>query len=58
MNINEFIVKYRDIKVLQDYRGTKMEKQFEDGIMTLSSLVRPVILITPIQKVWRMSTHK
>ena len=33
MNINEFIVKYRDIKVLQDYRGTKMEKQFEDGIM-------------------------
>ena len=33
MNINEFIVKYRDIKVLQDYRGTKMEKQFENGIM-------------------------
>ena len=33
MNINEFIVKYRDIRVLKDYRGTKMEKQFENGIM-------------------------
>ena len=33
MTINEFILKYRDIKVLQDYRGTEMEKEFEDGIM-------------------------
>ena len=33
MNINEFIIKYRDIKVLKDFRGTEMEKEFEDGIM-------------------------
>ena len=33
MKINEFILKYRDIKVLKDYRGTKMEKQFENGLM-------------------------
>ena len=33
MTINEFIIKYRDIKVLKDFRGTSMEKEFEDGIM-------------------------
>lgn len=33
MKINEFILKYRDIRVLKDYRGTKMEKQFENGLM-------------------------
>ena len=33
MTINEFIIKYRDIKVLKDFRGTEMEKEFEDGIM-------------------------
>ena len=33
MTINEFILKYRDIKVLQDFRGTEMENEFEDGIM-------------------------
>ena len=33
MTINEFIRKYRDIKELKDFRGTEMEKDFEDGIM-------------------------
>jgi len=33
MTINEFIVKYRNIKVLKDFRGTEMEHEFEDGIM-------------------------
>ena len=33
MTINEFIVKYRNVRVLKDYRGTSMEKDFEDGIM-------------------------
>ena len=33
MTINEFILKYRNIKVLQDFRGTEMENEFEDGIM-------------------------
>ena len=33
MTINEYINKYRNIKVLKDFRGTNMEKDFEDGIM-------------------------
>ena len=33
MTINEYIMKYRDIQVLKDFRGTEMEKDFEDGIM-------------------------
>ncbi len=33
MTINEFIRKYRDIQELKDFRGTEMEKDFEDGIM-------------------------
>ena len=33
MTINEYIMKYRDIQVLKDFRGTDMEKDFEDGIM-------------------------
>ena len=33
MTINEYIMKYRNIKVLKDFRGTEMEKDFEDGIM-------------------------
>ncbi len=33
MTINEFIVKYRNIKVLKDFRGTELENHYEDGIM-------------------------
>ena len=33
MTINEYFNKYRNIKVLKDFRGTNMEKDFEDGIM-------------------------
>ena len=33
MTINEYINKYRNIEVLKDFRGTNMEKDFEDGIM-------------------------
>ena len=33
MTIIEYINKYRNIKVLKDFRGTNMEKDFEDGIM-------------------------
>ena len=33
MTINEYINKYRNIKVLKDFRGTDMEKDYDDGIM-------------------------
>ena len=33
MTINEFIMKYRKIQELKDFRGTNMEKDYEDGIM-------------------------
>ena len=33
MTINEFIVKYRNIRVLKDFRGTELENHYEDGIM-------------------------
>ena len=33
MTINEFILKYRNIKELKDFRGTSMESHYEDGIM-------------------------
>ena len=33
MTINEYIIKYRNIKVLKDFRGTDMEKDYDDGIM-------------------------
>ena len=33
MKINEFIIKYRDIKNLHDFRDTPLENQYEDGIM-------------------------
>ena len=42
MTINEYIMKYRDIQVLKDFRGTEMEKDFEDGI--LRRIMNPYVI--------------